>query len=93
MKVQVIVKEIFTEELNLIKIIDFLTNLASKYTYNTHCRHKKMSFVTALKNLRRRAVESVLKTVGVSETTVDEEYDKLYTCTKENLDDLNECKY
>ena len=51
-----------------------------------------MSFVSALKNLRRRAVESVLQTVGVSEATVDEEYDKLYASTRENLDDLNECK-
>ena len=51
-----------------------------------------MSFVSALKNLRRRAVESVLQSVGASEATVDEEYDKLYASTRENLDDLNECK-
>jgi hypothetical protein len=51
-----------------------------------------MSLFTAMKNIRRRAVESVFQSVGISETTVDEEFDSMYNCSKEILQDMNECE-
>ena len=50
-----------------------------------------MSLITSLKNLRRRTVESVFQKVGISEVTVDKEFDLMNHETKEVLADLNEC--
>mmetsp|Transcript_20377 Transcript_20377/g.18517 ORF Transcript_20377/g.18517 Transcript_20377/m.18517 type:complete len:465 (-) Transcript_20377:28-1422(-) len=44
-----------------------------------------------LKDTRRRVVETVLENVGVSERTVDEEYDLYVTNFNELIADMNEC--
>lgn len=45
----------------------------------------------ALKNVRRRSVETILETVGKSERTVDEEFDVLATKFDSMIQDMNEC--
>lgn len=50
-----------------------------------------MQLMSSLKNMRRRAVESVFQTVGLSETTTDEEFDKMHGNIKDILKDMNEC--
>lgn len=48
-------------------------------------------YYRSLKDARRRAVETVLEVAGVSEKTVDEEYDKDVVRFEELVQDLNEC--
>ncbi len=50
-----------------------------------------MQIFKSLKDARRRAVETVLQTVGASENTEDKEYDVLHDKFLEMMEDLNEC--
>ncbi len=49
------------------------------------------SIFKSLKDARRRAVETVLATVGVSEETVDEEFNVHHKKFMDMVGDLNEC--
>ena len=46
-----------------------------------------------LKNVRRRSVETILQTVGASESTVDDEFDLLAKKFDSMILDMNECLY
>lgn len=47
--------------------------------------------MSSLNNMRRRAVESVFQSVGLSETTIDEDFDRMHGNEQDILKDMNEC--
>jgi hypothetical protein len=47
----------------------------------------------AIKDVRRRAVESLLETVGASEVTVDKDFDELSIKFETVIQELNQCTY
>jgi hypothetical protein len=47
----------------------------------------------SLKDARRRAVESILETVGASEVTIDQEFDHLSTKFEIVIQELNQCVF
>lgn len=51
-----------------------------------------MDLFKTLKNVRRRSVETIFESVGVSEKTVDEEFDMLFNKFEAMIRNMNECK-